>query len=205
MITKSFHYTVEELTKLKEKDKILAGEIERIGRIERTVIPDIFTALVNAIIGQVISTKVAKAIWDRLENSLGEITPQSIKNLNIENIRAYGLTQKKAETIKLISDMVLKKELDLDNFHCLSDEEIIKELTKIKGIGVWTAEMILINSMERKDVMSFGDIAIKKGLCKVHGLEKINKREFEEYKKLYSPFGSIASIYFWKISAEKRD
>lgn len=63
--------------------------------------------------------------------------------------------------------------------------------------------MILINSMERKDVMSFGDIAIKKGLCKVHNLESIGKKEFEEYRKLYSPLGSIASIYFWKISSEK--
>lgn len=203
MVVKSFHYTDEELCILKKKDKIFAIEIERIGRIERAVIPDIFQALVNAVIGQVISTKVAKTIWEKIENSLGEITPEVFKSLSIEDIKAYGLTQKKAETIKIIADMVLNKELILQDFHNLSDDDVIKELTKIKGIGIWTAEMILINSMERKDIMSFGDIAIKKGLCKVHNLESINKKEFEEYKKLYSPLGSIASIYFWKISAEK--
>ncbi len=203
MIVKSFHYTDEELQALKKKDKVLATEIERIGPVEREVIPNIFQALINAIIGQVISTKVAKALWEKMEDSLGEISPEVFKNLSIEDIKAYGLTQKKAETIKLISHMVLDKELLLDTFHKLSDDEVIKELIKIKGIGVWTAEMILINSMERKDVMSFGDIAIKKGLCKVHNLESIGKKEFEEYRKLYSPLGSIASIYFWKISAEK--
>lgn len=203
MIVKSFHYTDEELQALKKKDKVLATEIERIGPVEREVIPNIFQALINAIIGQVISTKVAKALWEKMEASLGEISPEVFENLSIEDIKAYGLTQKKAETIKLISHMVLDKELLLDTFHNLSDDEVIKELIKIKGIGVWTAEMILINSMERKDVMSFGDIAIKRGLCKVHNLESIGKKEFEEYRKLYSPLGSIASIYFWKISAEK--
>ena len=203
MVVKSFHYTDEELCILKKKDKNFAIEVDRIGRIERAVIPDIFQALVNAVIGQVISTKVAKTIWEKIENSLGEITPEVFKSLSIEDIKAYGLTQKKAETIKIIADMVLNKELILQDFHNLSDDDVIKELTKIKGIGIWTAEMILINSMERKDIMSFGDIAIKKGLCKVHNLESINKKEFEEYKKLYSPLGSIASIYFWKISAEK--
>ena len=203
MIVKSFHYTDEELQALKKKDKVLATEIERIGPVEREVIPNIFQALINAIIGQVISTKVAKALWEKMEASLGEISPEVFENLSIEDIKAYGLTQKKAETIKLISHMVLNKELLLDTFHNLSNDEVIKELIKIKGIGVWTAEMILINSMERKDVMSFGDIAIKRGLCKVHNLESIGKKEFEEYRKLYSPLGSIASIYFWKISAEK--
>ena len=203
MIVKSFHYTDEELQALKKKDKVLATEIERIGPVEREVIPNIFQALINAIIVQVIATKVAKVLWEKMEASLGEISPEVFENLSIEDIKAYGLTQKKAETIKLISHMVLNKELLLDTFHNLSDDEVIKELIKIKGIGVWTAEMILINSMERKDVMSFGDIAIKRGLCKVHNLESIGKKEFEEYRKLYSPLGSIASIYFWKISAEK--
>lgn len=203
MKTKAFHYTDEELLELKNKDKNLATEIERIGRVERVVIPDIFQALVNAIIGQVISTKVAKSLWENIEKNLGEITPEVFKSLTVEEIKSFGLTQKKSETIKIISELVLNKELDLDSFHNMSDYEIIKELVKIKGIGVWTGEMILINSMERKNVMSFGDIAIKKGLCKVHNLESINKKEFEEYRELYSPLGSIASIYFWKISAEK--
>ncbi len=203
MKTKAFHYTDEELLELKNKDKNLATEIERIGRVERVVIPDIFQALVNAIIGQVISAKVAKSIWENIEKNLGEITPEVFKSLTVEEIKSFGLTQKKSETIKIISELVLNKELDLDSFDNLSDNEVIKELIEIKGIGIWTAEMILINSMERKDIMSFGDIAIKKGLCKVHNLESINKKEFEEYRKLYSPLGSIASIYFWKISAER--
>ncbi|MCX5774392.1 MAG: DNA-3-methyladenine glycosylase 2 family protein [Fusobacteria bacterium] len=203
MKTKLFHYTDEDLYEVKNKDIKLASEIERIGRIERMVIPNIFQALVNAIIGQVISTKIAQSIWEKIESNLGEITPEIFKCLTIEEIKFFGLTQKKSETIKIISELVLNKELNLEGFYDLSDEEVIKELVKIKGIGIWTAEMILINSMERKDIMSFGDIAIKKGLCKVHNLESINKKDFEEYRKIYSPLGSIASIYFWKISAAK--
>ena len=80
MIVKSFHYTDEELQALKQKDKVLATEIERIGPVEREVIPNIFQALINAIIGQVISTKVAKALWEKMEASLGEISPEVFKN-----------------------------------------------------------------------------------------------------------------------------
>lgn len=127
MIVKSFHYTDDELNELKKKDKVLATEIERIGPVEREVILNIFQALINAIIGQVISTKVAKVIWEKMEDSLGEISPEVFKNLRIEDIKAYGLTQKKAETIKLISHMVLDKELLLDTFHNLNDDEVIKE------------------------------------------------------------------------------
>jgi DNA-3-methyladenine glycosylase II len=127
MIVKSFHYTDEELQALKKKDKVLATEIERIGPVEREVIPNIFQALINAIIGQVISTKVAKALWEKMEASLGEISPEVFKNLSIEDIKAYGLTQKKAETIKLISHMVLNKELLLDTFHNLNDDAELKD------------------------------------------------------------------------------
>ena len=131
MKTKAFHYTDEELLELKNKDKNLATEIERIGRVERVVIPDIFQALVNAIIGQVISAKVAKSIWENIEKNLGEITPEVFKSLTVEEIKSFGLTQKKSETIKIISELVLNKELDLDSFDNLSDNEVIKELIEI--------------------------------------------------------------------------
>jgi DNA-3-methyladenine glycosylase II len=115
------------------------------------------------------------------------------------------MTMKKAVCISEVSNLVVKKELDLDNFENFSDEEVVAQLTKIKGIGRWTGEMILILSMERPDVVSFGDLAIRKGMEKLYGIEKISKAQFDKYKSVYSPYGSVASIYLWEISHLQED
>ena len=81
----------------------------------------------------------------------------------------------------------------------MTDEEVIKELSSLKGIGVWTAEMLLMFSLGRRDVLSFGDFGIRRGLCRIHGLaeEELTKEKFEEYRRLYSPYGTVASLYLW--------
>jgi DNA-3-methyladenine glycosylase II len=107
---------------------------------------------------------------------------------------------KKAVCIKEVAEMAYSKDLDLDDFVNLSDEDVVTQLTKIKGIGRWTAEMILILSLERPDVVSYGDLAIRKGMEKLYGFEKITRQQFDKYKDLYSPYGSVAAIYLWEIS-----
>ena len=194
-----FNYTLEELEELKNKDIVLRKAIEKIGRVDREIIKNLFQALVYAIIGQLISAKASKTIYNRLEEKV-DINPEAISKKSIEEIQALGLTFKKAEAIKNLSIQILNEEINLETLEDLEDEEVIRQLSKIKGIGRWTAEMLLINSMERKDILSFGDIAIKRGMCKVYNLESITKETFDKYKKLYSPYGSIASIYLWNIS-----
>ena len=107
---------------------------------------------------------------------------------------------KKARYIKEIGESVYGGALDLAAFSEMTDEEIIKRLSALPGIGVWTAEMLLIFSLQRRDVCSFGDLAIRRGMCNLYGLETLSKEQFTRYKKRYSPYGSIASLYLWELS-----
>jgi DNA-3-methyladenine glycosylase II len=187
---------------LKGADATLGAAMERLGKVERVIIPDLFAALIYAIIGQLISVKAVNTIWSRMQERFGEITPQNIAEKSADDIQACGITMKKATCIKCISEMVAQGSFNLHELLTLSDEAVIQKLSTLNGIGKWTAEMMLVNSMERPDVVSWGDIAIRRGMSKLYGLEDVTKEQFNEYKRRYSPYGSVASIYLWKISFE---
>lgn len=197
-----FKYGDVELNYLKKKDKKLGAAIDRIGIIEREVIPDLFTALIKSIVGQQISSKAATTVWNRIGELLGEITPNTISLASIEEIQKCGLSMRKTNYIKGIGEAVINGTLDLNGLYELSDDEIIKQLSSLNGVGKWTAEMLLIFSMERPNVVSFGDLAIQRGIIRLYGLKELSKERFEVYKKRYSPYGSVASLYLWAISAE---
>ena len=92
---------------------------------------------------------------------------------------------------------------DLNVLYELSDEEVIARLTDIKGVGVWTAEMLLLFCLKRPNVLSFGDLGVRRGLCAVYGHKEINKKLFEKYRRRFSPYGSVAAFYLWAAGAEK--
>lgn len=198
--TKSFVYDQRAVAYLKQVDPILGEAMNRLGMVEREVIPDLFAALIYSIIGQQISIKAVHTIWHRMQDRLAEITPQTIAAATVEEIQQCGLSMRKAGYIKSISETVLCGDLDLRELYELPDAEVIKRLSSLHGIGVWTAEMLLLNSMERPDVVSWGDIGIRRGMMNLYGLTEITKEQFEQYKKQYSPYGSTASIYLWKLS-----
>lgn len=200
--TKAFEYGLKEITYLKQVDKVLGDAIERLGKIERVVIPNLFPALIHAIIGQQISVKAVDTIWNRFQERFGEITPENVSRIPIEEIQLCGMTNRKAGYIKSIADTVSQGNLNLKELYVLSDKEVINKLSSLHGIGVWTAEMLLLNSMERPDVLSWGDMAIRRGIIKLYGLSELTKEQFCEYKNRYSPYGSVASIYLWKIALE---
>jgi 3-methyladenine DNA glycosylase/8-oxoguanine DNA glycosylase len=195
-----FTYTQAELDALKKKDKKLAAAIDRIGIIERGVNKDIFAALVGSIVSQQISSKAADTVERKLVDFCGAITPERIHGAEIEDIQKCGMSMRKARYIKEAGEAVFSGALDLAALHELPDEEIIRKLSALPGIGVWTAEMLLIFSLERRDVMSYGDLAIRRGLCNLYGHITLSKEQFLRYKKRYSPFGSIASLYLWELS-----
>ncbi|MGF7046199.1 DNA-3-methyladenine glycosylase II [Paenibacillus sp. DS2015] len=201
--TKYFDYGEEEIDYLKSVDETLGEVITRIGKLERIIIPDLFTALVYAVVGQLISVKAVHTIWTRIQDRFGEISPQNIAMVSADDIQGCGMTMKKAVCIHNVAHMIAQGTFDLDELHHLSDTDVIKKLTSLNGVGKWTAEMMLINSMERRDVVSWGDIAIRRGMMKLYGLSSISKQQFEEYRLRYSPLGSVASIYLWNISFEK--
>lgn len=134
-------------------------------------------------------------------HELGSIQPDIIINAGKEKIQSFGMTFKKADYILELCDKIMNNEVDFHSFEKKSDEVIIKELSSLNGIGVWTAQMILLHCLERPDVFSYGDLAILKGMKIVYHHQKIDKRLFEKYKKRFSPYGSVASIYFWAIAS----
>ncbi|MFC4101952.1 DNA-3-methyladenine glycosylase family protein [Paenibacillus xanthanilyticus] len=199
--TKAFDYGEAELTHLMRVDPLLGEAIARIGRIERTIIPDPFAALAHAVVGQLISVKAADAIWLRMQQRVGEMTPGRVAELPIEALRECGVTMRKAEAIQGIACAALDGKLDLSGLNDRSDDEVIALLTALKGIGRWTAEMLLIGSLERPDVVSWGDIAIRRGMMTLYGQPDLTKAQFDEYRARYSPYGSVASIYLWAIAS----
>jgi DNA-3-methyladenine glycosylase II len=98
--------------------------------------------------------------------------------------------------------MVHEGSFNMEELKDLQDSEVIKKLSSLNGVGIWTAEMLLLNSMERPDIVSRGDLAIIRGMIKLYGHPEITKEQFEEYKSRYSPYGSVASIYLWRLSFE---
>lgn len=198
-----FEYGEKEINYLKKKDKRLAEAIDRIGRIEREVMPDLFTSLIRSIIAQQISSKAASTVWNRIMERFGEVTPERLAKVSIEEIQQCGISTRKAGYIKGITEAVISRELNLEELFELPDDEVCKRLSSLNGIGVWTAEMLMIFSMQRPNIVSWGDLAIRRGMMMLYHHKELTKERFEKYRKRYSPYGSVASLYLWAISAEK--
>lgn len=197
-----FSYGETEIEYLKTKDKKMAQCIEKYGIIKRNVNSDLFSAVIYQIIGQQISNKALSTIWNKTKSALKNITALSFKSATIDELRSFGISTRKIEYIKAFSDKVSSGEFDLSSVNNLSDEEVISTLSSLKGIGVWTAEMLLIFCLRRPDVFSFGDLAIKRGLCILYGHNQIDKNLFEKYRRRFSPYCSIASFYLWAVSSD---
>lgn len=195
---KYFPITNIELEELKKKDKKIKELILKYGIIEREIDRNVYSSLVFNIIGQQISTKAAKTIRKRLVDMVGEITPDNISIISDEELKKIGLSYRKVSYIKGITYKIINKELNINKLEKLSDEEIIAELIKLPGIGIWTAEMMLLFTFIRKDVLSYHDLAIRKALKNLYSLDKLTKKDFLKYKESYTPYGSIASLYLWR-------
>ena len=197
-----FEYGQVELEYLKRQDKKLGAMIDKMGLIQREVTPNVFCALIQSVVSQQISTKAALTVCTRMDTLLHhEITPQSIGSAGLDAIKGCGMSQRKANYIVGIAEAALAGIVDFTTLDTLTDAEIIKKLTALNGVGVWTAEMLLIFSLCRPDVISYGDLAIRRGVMNLYGLQELPKEVFEKYRKRYSPHGSVASLYLWALSA----
>ncbi|MDR3086027.1 MAG: DNA-3-methyladenine glycosylase 2 family protein, partial [Christensenellaceae bacterium] len=195
-----FEYGADEIRHLKSRDKILGAAIDEIGRIDRPVIPDLFEALLHAIIGQQISTKAHETLWVRLQALAGQLTPERIAALPETELQKCGITMRKAGYIREIAGSILGGSLNLDALRAMPDEEVCKRLCELRGVGVWTAEMLMTFSMQRRDILSYGDLAILRGLRMLYRHRKITPALFVKYKRRYSPYATVASLYLWAIA-----
>lgn len=195
-----FEYGENEITYLRNKDKKLSEVIDQIGMIEREVDTDLFSAVVHHIIGQQISTKAQATIWQRMKGTLGEVNAVTILSADISKLQSLGMTFRKAEYITDFARKVHEGVFDLEAVAQMSDEAAIKELASLKGIGVWTAEMILLFCLQRPDIFSYDDLAIQRGLRMVYHHRKIDRKLFEKYRRRFSPYCSVASLYLWAVA-----
>ena len=138
-----FAYGETELACLRAKDKRLCEVIDKIGHVDRVVDTDLFSAVVHHIIGQQISTKAQATIWQRMQDALGAVSAETILAAGVPELQSLGMTFRKAEYITDFAEKVHTGAFDLDAVAHMRDADAIRALSSLKGIGVWTAEMIL--------------------------------------------------------------
>ncbi|MFZ5425508.1 MAG: DNA-3-methyladenine glycosylase family protein [Thermodesulfobacteriota bacterium] len=197
-----FPYGKAETEHLKRRDATLGEAMDRLGRVEREVTPDPFQALLRSVVAQQISAKAAATVWTRIREMLGEVTPARVAEAGAEALKRCGLSLRKASRIHAIGRAAARGEVDFEGLRALNDAEVVARLTALPGVGAWTAEMLLIHCLERPDVVSRGDLAIRRGMMRLYRLDSLPRTVFDEFARRYSPHGSVASIYLWRLSAE---
>jgi DNA-3-methyladenine glycosylase II len=198
---------------LAKTDPTMAALIERIGKIdleerlrrrneERPA--DAYGALLRSIVGQQVSTKAARAIYNRVLDLFGGKTPSPRKLLSVseEELRGAGLSGRKVEYVRDLARHVVDGELELDRLAELDDERVIAEIIAVRGLGQWTAEMFLLFHLKRPDVLSGGDLGIRKAIQIEYGMEEMpTPKETVAFGERYTPHRSLASIYLWESLA----
>jgi DNA-3-methyladenine glycosylase II len=182
-------------------DPVLRNVIRRCGACKLPQRRDRFGMLVRSIISQQISVHAARTIRGRLEASLvpEKISPESLAGRSIDELRAVGLSQQKAAYILDLAGKTLAGEVRFDRFRRMSDEEVIDELTQVKGIGRWTAQMLLIFSLGRLDVLAVDDQGLRGAVRDLYQLDDFpTKHEFIELAQPWRPYCSVASWYCWR-------
>lgn len=198
---------------LAASDPTMAALIDRIGKIDIATRlkrrseerpNDAYGALLRAIVGQQLSTKAARTIYLRVIDLFGGSTPspEQLLEAREEDLRAAGLSGRKTEYVRDLASHVLGGELELDRLDSLSDEEVIAEIVAVRGLGQWTAEMFLLFHLERPDVLSGGDLGIRKAIQVEYGLEKMPPpTQVLEIGEPWRPHRSLASLYLWESLA----
>lgn len=202
-MTRYFEYGEEELAHLRAADPKLAAAIDAIearGHIRRAMDEDLFQSVVRSIVGQQISTAAQETVWRRMVERFGAVTPETLCAASEEDVQGCGLTFRKTSYIKDFAASARGGCFDLDEVVAMDDEAAIDALCSIKGIGRWTAEMILLFCLGRPDILSFGDLAIQRGMRMVYRHRAITPQLFAKYRRRLRPYGSTASLFFWEVS-----
>ena len=182
---------------LSRNDEVLHEIINEFDDLELVSRGDIFYTLIRSVIGQQISVKAASTVWSRFCERIGDIEPNNILSADIEELRSCGLSQRKAEYVIGISESW--SDYDSLEWKEMSDEEIIQELIKLRGVGKWTAEMILIFTMLRPDVFPIGDIGMIRGIEKSYNSgERMSRDELYAISEKWKPWRTVACCFMWR-------
>lgn len=162
---------------------------------------DYFVSICETIIGQQLSGKVSDVIFARFEKlfSTNTITPRTVLKLSEEQLRTTGMSWSKTRFIRDLAQKILDKTVQLDHLATLSDQDVIGELTKVKGIGPWTAEMFLMFTLGREDVFSYGDLGLKNAIKKLYGFKMDPTiKQMEKIVNKWKPYRTYAARILWK-------
>lgn len=192
--------TIKEALAHLRKDPVMAAVVDRHPLDVKVEKRNLLESIVGAIISQQLSVKAANTIERRFYELFGGgfPAPKSILDTSDEDIRAQGISYSKIKYIKGIAKAVVDGDIDLEAIYHKNDEEVITDLIALKGIGRWTAEMILIFSLYRPDVFSMGDLGLRTAVAKLYGVDRDDLSAIEKITKNWSPYRSFASRLLWK-------
>lgn len=160
---------------------------------------DAFQTLARSIIGQQISVKAAQSVWDRFATAVGAMQPANVLRLSVEELRGCGLSGQKVNYLRDLSTRFAGGAIDVSRWHDMDDEALIDELTEVKGIGRWTAEMFLIFYLTRPDVFPLADIGLQRAMeLHYNKGRKLSDRRIATLGRLWSPWRSVATWYLWR-------
>lgn len=186
-----------------QKDRTLSKLIEQYPFPNLKQSNFIYKDLVKSIISQQLSVKAADTIYGRFHDLLHTHIndPKALLEIPHDNLRAVGLSTQKAKYVKHVAEFFLNEKHEETDWKALSDEEIIKNLTSIKGVGAWTAQMVLMFSMERSDVFASGDLSIQQKMKELYSIEETGKAlilKMHEIAEFWIPYRTYACLYLWQ-------
>ena len=184
---------------LARRDAVFRRLVRAYPGITLTSRGDAFQTLARAIVGQQISVKAAQSVWDRFAAKAGEVVPERVRRMRVATLRSAGLSMKKAEYVRDLAQHFAEGRIDEARFPSLSDEEIIAELTEVRGIGRWSAEMFLIFYLTRPDVLPLDDLGLQKAIRQhYNGDGPLSRDQMRELGSRWRPWSTVATWYLWR-------
>lgn len=189
---------IDKVEHLRESDSRMAQLIERFGYIERNTHRPLFEALVESIVSQQVASASAERTMRKIVGAVGgNVAPATIASLGREGLRKCGVAARKAEWIVSAAERFEAGGFGQEELQKLSNEEVVDRLTSLGGVGRWTAEMLLMFSLGREDVLPTGDLGLRKALTVLYGERRLTTKRWAHYRRLFGPYCTIASFYLW--------
>jgi DNA-3-methyladenine glycosylase II len=185
---------------LKKSDPVMRGIIERVGSFRMEFGEPVFHSLAEAIVYQQLNGKAAVTIFKRFAALAGDpVTPEGIAKLTDGQLRSVGLSKQKSSYLRDMAERAIRGELNFTRLPEMTDDEVIRHLTQVKGVGIWTAHMFLMFTLKRPNVLPTGDFAVQMAIKRHYNKRKVPKPvQMEKIAKAWEPYRSIACWYLWR-------
>ncbi len=197
-----FHYRIEDLEELKKKDRRMAAVIQSIGKIEPPLFPDLFKTLVYAQLARQGAACLSAPAFDSLQKAGITIDPETVIGITVSQLKTIGLTARQAHALHRLAGFAIEEEIKTQVLHNKTDDEVLKKLLVLPGIGPWKAEWLMVLSLNRMNVFCIHDQQVIQGLKQVYHHRQITRSLLHKYQRYFAPQGSLASFYLWKAAAE---